>query len=45
MNHLSHVNTVFDGIEFLKRNSQIGSQEDFDFIITTGDNIYPKVPE
>ena len=45
MNNLSHANEVFDGIEFTKKNSIKGSPSDFDFIITTGDNIYPKVAE
>ena len=29
----------------MKQNAKAGSPEDFDFFITTGDNVYPLVPE
>ena len=38
---MSLANQVFDGIEQLKSTAEEGSAEDFDFFITTGDNIYP----
>ena len=36
---------VFDGINSLKKHAKKGSEEDFDFIITTGDNLYPVITE
>lgn len=39
---MSLANQVFDGIEKLKSNAVQDSAEDFDFFITTGDNIYPE---
>ena len=43
MENLDNANKVFDGINYLKHHSKIGSPEDFDFIITTGDNLYPVI--
>ena len=42
---MENTNKVFDGINWLKKNAKKGSSEDFDFIITTGDNLYPIIPE
>jgi len=33
-------NEVFDDIENMKLNAAKGSPEDFDFFVTTGDNLY-----
>ena len=45
MENLDNANKVFDGINSLKHHSKKGSPEDFDFIITTGDNLYPVIKE
>jgi len=34
---------VFDAINKMKKKAHPGSAEDFDFFITTGDNIYPRI--
>jgi hypothetical protein len=38
---MSKASLVFDGINKMKKNSKELSTEDFDFFITTGDNLYP----
>jgi hypothetical protein len=45
MENLDNANKVFDGINSLKHHSKKGSPEDFNFIITTGDNLYPVIKE
>ena len=42
--NLNYANAVFDSINEMKRNAKSGSPEDFEFFVTTGDNVYPKVP-
>ena len=37
-------NTVFDHINEMKQNAELDTIEDFDFFVTTGDNLYPKTP-
>lgn len=36
---------VFDAISMMKENAEKDSSEDFEFFITTGDNLYPIEPE
>ena len=38
---LRYANAVFDSLNTLKLNAEPGSPEDFQFFITTGDNLYP----
>lgn len=38
---LRRANGVFDAINHMKRNADKGSDEDFDFFVTAGDNLYP----
>ena len=49
MGNLKDANIVFDGIEDMKKNADKDSEDDFDFFITVGDNLYtnsgnPKEP-
>lgn len=41
LSDMKAANAVFDDIASLKQNAVIGSKEDYDFFVTTGDNIYP----
>jgi len=43
MHDLSPANKVFDAINKMKSKAHPGSPEDFDFFITTGNNIYPRI--
>ena len=45
MNDLSYANIVFDAIALMKEDAVPGSPEDFDFFITSGDNMYPEFEE
>jgi hypothetical protein len=36
-------NSVFDAIESVKASAIPGSNDDFEFFMTVGDNLYPKV--
>ena len=40
MSDLTRANAVFDAISKMKEQAESGSAEDFDFFVTTGDNIY-----
>jgi len=40
--HFDQPQKVFDAINSLKGSATPGSVEDFDFFVTTGDNLYPK---
>ena len=39
--NMAPANAVFDSINSMKKNAAKGSPEDFEFFITTGDNLYP----
>ena len=43
MKDLAQANGVFNSINQLKKEATKGSAEDFDFFVTTGDNLYPAV--
>ena len=45
MEELERPKMVFDAIAQMKSESEKGTAEDFDFFVTTGDNIYPSNPE
>ena len=43
MNNMAPANAVFDAIANMKQHAAPGSPEDFQFFVTTGDNLYPIV--
>jgi hypothetical protein len=42
MDDLRYANKVFDSINQLKGGAEKDSPQDFDFFVTTGDNLYPQ---
>lgn len=45
MKDMRNANAVFDGIAQMKREAEVNSPEDFEFFVSTGDNLYPIVED